>query len=138
MSISSRIREERERLRYTQTEFAALVGSSKRTQMGWEHERSFPDAKVLEAWYGAGVDAGYIVTGVRADSTLEFPVLNAREQALIENFSNASNECKEVIEAAAKAAAMANLVNKPRVSDILASVVFSESPEVTIGQKIKG
>lgn len=63
MSIGERIRSERERLDYTQPEFAALAGSAKRSQVGWEQNRTLPNAAALAAWQGAGADVVYILTG---------------------------------------------------------------------------
>jgi len=77
----------------------------------------------------------YIVTGVRADSTLEFPVLNAREQDMIENFRNTNEYGKSIIEAAVNAAA--NSIIKPPVPSVLASEVLSIS-EPSTGKKSRG
>jgi len=73
MSIGERIRSERERLGYTQEAFAALGESAKRSQIGWEQDRSQPNAGVLAGWAKAGADVLYIVTGrrtVEIDATL--------------------------------------------------------------------
>lgn len=61
-----RIREERERLGFSQMAFAALAEASKRAQIGWEQSRSSPNIEVLAAWAKAGADVLYIVTGERA------------------------------------------------------------------------
>lgn len=63
MAIEQRIKEERERLGYSQAAFAAVAGKSLRSQTGWEQGRSAPDAKVLAAWAKVGADVLYIVTG---------------------------------------------------------------------------
>lgn len=63
MSIGERIRAERDRLGYTQPEFAALAGSAKRSQVGWEQNRTLPNAAALAAWQAAGADVIYILTG---------------------------------------------------------------------------
>lgn len=66
IALCSRLKEERERLGYSQTAFAELVGASKRSQIGWEQGRSFPDASVLEVWAGYGVDVLYVLTGIKS------------------------------------------------------------------------
>ncbi|MCP5016069.1 MAG: helix-turn-helix transcriptional regulator [Ketobacter sp.] len=66
IALCARLKEERQRLGYTQSDFAALVGASKRTQIGWEQGRSFPDASALEKWAAHEVDVHYVVTGFRA------------------------------------------------------------------------
>ncbi|WP_432460825.1 hypothetical protein [Agarivorans sp. QJM3NY_25] len=62
-SYSFRIREERERLGFSQTEFAAMGGASLRSQQSWEKESAFPNIKMLQAWADQGADILYIVTG---------------------------------------------------------------------------
>lgn len=63
MSLENRIKEERERLRYSQTDFAAIGGASKGSQIAWEKGGVFPNASVLSAWATVGVDVLYILTG---------------------------------------------------------------------------
>lgn len=66
VSISSRLREERQRLNLSQTAFAAIAGVTKSAQIKWESgSSSLPTASALAAWAGAGVDVLYVVTGKR-------------------------------------------------------------------------
>lgn len=65
MSIGARLRDERMRLGLSQTDFAALVGASKRAQLKWEKDESAPTAPAFSAWAEAGVDVLYILTGKR-------------------------------------------------------------------------
>lgn len=67
ISLGERLKVERERLGYTQPDFAELVGASKRSQIGWEQGRSAPDANALAAWAAEGLDVGYVLSGVRAN-----------------------------------------------------------------------
>lgn len=63
-SIGERIRQERLRLGFNQTDFAALADCVKHSQIHWE--KSFgptPNANVLAAWAKAGADVQFIVTG---------------------------------------------------------------------------
>lgn len=69
-ALCLRIKEERERLGFNQTDFAALAGASKRSQIGWEQGRTSPDSMVLVAWAQAGADVQYIVTGIRSSAAL--------------------------------------------------------------------
>ena len=104
LAIGARIREERERLGFSQPAFAALADASKRSQIGWEQGRSFPDAAVMSAWSAAGADVSYIITGMRVTPP-NAPVLNRREAALLDNYRHTSEEGKAVVEATALAAA---------------------------------
>jgi len=70
MALGERLKTERERLGFNQTDFASLVGASKRTQIGWEQERSFPDIQALAVWVGEGLDAIYVLTGNRPAPTV--------------------------------------------------------------------
>ncbi|WP_211452599.1 helix-turn-helix domain-containing protein [Collimonas antrihumi] len=63
--IGIRLREERERLGYTQEDFSLLGEASKRTQIEWEKGAAFPNAFVLERFASVGADVQYIITGIR-------------------------------------------------------------------------
>ena len=63
MNLSSRLKEERERLGYSQTAFAALAGASKHSQINWEKGSASPNAEALAAWVEKGLDVLYVVTG---------------------------------------------------------------------------
>lgn len=65
MGIGDRLKEERERLGFNQTEFAAQAGASKNSQYNYEKGERSPDAGYLAAVAGQGVDVLYVVTGVR-------------------------------------------------------------------------
>lgn len=73
MSVSERIRAERERLGHTQEVFASFAEAGKRTLIGWEQGRATPDANALAALAEHGMDVLYVVTGKRSgeiDGTL--------------------------------------------------------------------
>ncbi|MBI1626941.1 helix-turn-helix domain-containing protein [Comamonas suwonensis] len=61
--LGERLKEERERLGFSQPAFAALAEASKSSQASWEKETAYPNAKALEIWARVGVDVGYLVTG---------------------------------------------------------------------------
>lgn len=64
-SIGARLKEERERLGYSQIAFAALGGASKGSQLAWEKGAATPNAEFLHVVGSAGVDVLYVVTGQR-------------------------------------------------------------------------
>lgn len=64
MGIGERLKEERERLGFSQTEFAAVAGASKNSQYNYEKGERSPDAAYLAAVAEKGVDILYVVTGV--------------------------------------------------------------------------
>tara|TARA_Y100001951_G_scaffold94780_1_gene91581 strand:+ start:1137 stop:1616 length:480 start_codon:yes stop_codon:yes gene_type:complete len=84
-AFGERLKAERERLRYTQPEFAEMAGASKRTQIGWEQGRSVPDANALAAWLEEGVDIGFLLSGERSNGATSHH-LPADEQLLLEAY----------------------------------------------------
>lgn len=66
-SIGDRIREERERMGLSQSDFASIGGASKRSQIDWEKGVAAPNAVFLAAAAARGVDVTYVLTGVRMD-----------------------------------------------------------------------
>ena len=71
LEIGIRLREERERLGFSQQAFAEIGGASKRSQVEWEKGAQVPNAEFLAHIASRGADVTYIVTGVRALSTKE-------------------------------------------------------------------
>lgn len=66
-----RLREERERIGLSQTEFGKKLDTTKRTVVNWESEKTFPDVYDLSVMnYVLGVDTNYIITGVRSDANI--------------------------------------------------------------------
>lgn len=65
MTIGKRLREERERLGYSQPDFAALGGKTKKTQIEWEADKATPNAAFLAEVELAGVDVLYVLAGRR-------------------------------------------------------------------------
>lgn len=87
MSISERLRQEREKLNITQAEMAEAGGVKPQAVSLYESGKRSPDAKYLERVASIGVDVGYVLTGVRT-VTQE---MNREERALIDNY-RASDE----------------------------------------------
>lgn len=65
MTIGKRLREERERIGYSQQDFAALGGKTKKTQIEWEADKATPNGAFLAEVERVGVDVLYILTGRR-------------------------------------------------------------------------
>ena len=61
--IGLRLKEERERLGYSQADFAAAGGASKRSQIDWEQGKLVPNAEFLALVVSLGVDVQYVLTG---------------------------------------------------------------------------
>ena len=80
-SIGERLREVREEMGLSQTEFVAIseragvVGTTRQTQSNYEKGKRMPDAAYLWAIAAAGADIQYIVTGAR-QKMLPAPALN--------------------------------------------------------------
>ncbi|EPO7789625.1 helix-turn-helix domain-containing protein [Pseudomonas aeruginosa] len=75
-SIGARLRQERERIGLSQTEFAAIAdragvaGATRQSQSLYEKGKRMPDAGYLAVVAAAGVDVGYVLTGQRSNSPL--------------------------------------------------------------------
>lgn len=100
MSLGARLKEERKRLGFNQSEFAALVGSSYKSQLRWEKDESSPSADALNIWAGIGLDVLYVVTGQRSADLpphLNIPKMSQEKQELMDAFDNMSPEQRRAI-----------------------------------------
>lgn len=88
MTIGDRLREERERLGFSQPAFAGLAETTKKSQIDYEKGITFPKANYLEVIAKVGSDIQYIVTGVRSAS------LMGEEALLLEGFRKMDAETK--------------------------------------------
>ena len=68
--IGERLREERERLGFTQPAFGTIGGVQKLAQLKYEKGERFPGADYLAAVAKLGADVQYIVTGMRGPGGL--------------------------------------------------------------------
>ena len=66
MSARGRLQEERKRLGLNQTEFGAIGGVSRRTQLSYEANESSPNIKYWESIAKIGADVQYILTGLHS------------------------------------------------------------------------
>lgn len=86
--IGFRLREERDRLGFSQQAFADLGSASMRAEQDWERGVSAPKADFLAVAATHGVDVLYVLTGTRSvpvESTL-----SPDERALLDNYRHAS------------------------------------------------
>ncbi len=67
MHLKDRIKAEREKLGFNQTDFAGLAKATRKTLFNWESGESTPNADALLAWAAAGADIQYILHGVTAE-----------------------------------------------------------------------
>lgn len=66
VSLGERLREERERLGMSQTQFGDLAQVTKKTQMLYEGDQRSPKADYLTAIASQGIDVQYVLTGNRS------------------------------------------------------------------------
>ncbi|NNH20887.1 Uncharacterised protein [Bordetella trematum] len=90
---NERLAEERARLGYGQSEFAALGGVGRGAQANYEKGLRQPDMAYLEAIAQAGADVLYIVTGARALSERDL-------EADLERYGKAWETLEMALEAA--------------------------------------
>ncbi|RMX08379.1 helix-turn-helix domain-containing protein [Corticibacter populi] len=113
--IGSRLKQERERLGYTQPAFAEFAGAKRRTLIDWEKGVSSPTAVQLSGLARAGADVLYILTGDRRlASTVQEPtpwLLNDRQAALLGHYRKLSEADKQALERIAAALAQLAKVN---------------------------
>lgn len=72
-TIGHRLKEERERLNLSQTSMADAAGTTKKTQIDYETDRTPPKATYLAAVAPYGVDVAYVVTGQRLENVAGTP-----------------------------------------------------------------
>ena len=65
MSFGARLKEERKRLKLTQSQIAAEVGTTKSTQLLYEKDAMRANSDYLAAIAQRGLDVAYILTGER-------------------------------------------------------------------------
>ncbi|MFJ3047000.1 helix-turn-helix domain-containing protein [Herbaspirillum chlorophenolicum] len=69
-TIGERLKAERTRLGFNQTEFAAIGGVQRRAQLFYEQDERRPDAGYLQAVSRLGVDVQFVVTGAPSSQAL--------------------------------------------------------------------
>lgn len=106
-TVGERLRAERERLGLSQAALGELGGVQKLAQINYEKDKRKPDSGYLAAVAEAGVDVLYVLTGMRSDAipVPKIEPMSKREQALIANYRNSTEEGKRALEGAASATA---------------------------------
>ncbi|MDD4930485.1 MAG: helix-turn-helix transcriptional regulator [Gallionella sp.] len=112
MSIGIRLREERERLGFSQAGFAEIAGAHRKSQGNYELGERMPDAAYLSAIAAAGADVLYILTGQR--SAPATPSLNPRQRALLNHYDHCDEEGKRHLETTASYVAQQQVAVKKR------------------------
>lgn len=79
LNFGDRLTEERKRLGLNQTDFGAVGGVTKTSQVNYESGMRSPDAKYWQAIAEIGADVNYILTGVRVNPIVKSEVLKAKE-----------------------------------------------------------
>jgi len=92
MELFERLREERDRLGFSQEKFSAAGGVLKRAQIHYEKGERMPDASYLAAIAEIGVDVVYVLTGRRDDGV---PALGASERVLIDSYRSCPSEARQ-------------------------------------------
>ena len=111
-SVGSRLREERERLNYSQEAFAGLASASRPTQFNYESGKRSPDSEYLAAISAAGADVLYILTGSRSAPVA--PVLSRDEAGMLDSYRHCSKEMQ--LAARTQLAAMAQPAVKKKAA----------------------
>ena len=93
MTTGRRLKEERERLGFNQTDFAAIGGVGRKSQFNYEDDERKPDADYLAAIATTGADVRYIITGDRDAPAPE--VLSADERYLLDRFRSSPQPLKD-------------------------------------------
>ena len=92
-SIGSRLREERDRLGYNQSELAELGATTRKTQFNYETDARRPDADYLAAVTSAGMDVLYVLTG--SSEGVLMSSLTPEEEELLDLFRKAPDAVKQ-------------------------------------------
>lgn len=95
MGIGDRLKEERERLGFSQTEFSAVAGASKNSQYNYEKGDRSPDANYLAAVAEKGVDILYVVTGERKPRAVDS--IGAEASELLKLFADVGEADRQVL-----------------------------------------
>lgn len=80
-SFGRRLKEERKRLGFNQTDFASQGGVQKNAQSNYESDVRQPDANYLAAIAAIGVDVAYVLTGMPSGTGL-----SAEERSLLNGY----------------------------------------------------
>ena len=91
MEFFDRLREERKRLKLSQTQLAEVAGTTKNSQSNYEKGKVCPSATYLVAVATVGVDVQYVLTGQRSGTTM----LTEEDRALLTLFHQAPSTLRQ-------------------------------------------
>lgn len=91
MEFFDRLREERKRLKLSQTQLAEVAGTTKNSQSNYEKGKVCPSATYLVAVATVGVDVQYVLTGQRSGITM----LTEEDRALLALFHQAPSTLRQ-------------------------------------------
>lgn len=112
-TLGARLRQERQRLGFTQEDFAVTGGVKRGAQVAYEQDKRSPDGAYLQAMATLGVDVQFVVTGVRSSQAL-----SVEEEQVLMGFRNL------------------DLMGKARVLGVIEGAAPKESPRTVM--TIKG
>lgn len=115
LPIGERLKEERDRLGLSQTDFAALGGAGRKTQFNYETGERAPDGAYLAAIASVGADVLYILTGQRGGAS-PAPALKPDEAALLDNYRHCSAEGKNAVKTTVSCLAQSQGVKKGKAA----------------------
>lgn len=97
-TTGERLKEERLRLGYNQTNFAQLAGVTKNSQINYENNTRHPDTLYLRAINRVGADINYIVTGNRSSDTNESILTQVENQKVLDTLKFLRKEIDQAID----------------------------------------
>lgn len=92
-SIGSRLRDQRERLEYNQSDLAEIGGTTRKSQFLYETDARRPDADYLAAIAAVGLNVLFILTG--SEEGAEPIQFTAEERELLKHFRNAPSAVRK-------------------------------------------
>lgn len=116
ISIGERLREQRELMGKSQTEFASIAvaagvpGATRQSQAKYEKGLASASAAYMAALAAQGVDVLYILTGARNAAVA--PRLSRRAAALVDNYEHTDEAGKKIIEGTATLAAQSKTLRR--------------------------
>lgn len=101
VSVGERLKEERERLGYNQTDFVRIAGVTLQSQGNYESGRREPSTSYFAAIAAAGADVQYIITGVRCSAVAAG--LTREEVEILEGYRQADTTGRTAMRAVMRA-----------------------------------
>ncbi|KAF1719790.1 helix-turn-helix domain-containing protein [Pseudoxanthomonas wuyuanensis] len=135
MDFGRRLKEERERLGYTQEALATVCNVSKRAQLKYESGEQCPGGGYLAGASLAGIDIVYVLTGRRTGQH------DPDETRLLAKYRSASSEVKKVVMAALAAAPAtpqaAYTITASDIAQVVQGNVDQSGATIQVGRKRK-